>query len=96
MHLRTYVGDESPIKFSITAARSAPPVADLIVDGEYEPGNWSVIERISLDDFATTTIELPNAREFVDADGNLSIRVRWESDSTSHDAYIYEIRREED
>jgi hypothetical protein len=96
LHLKTYMGDASPIKFSITAARSAPPVAELIVEGEYDPDGWSVIERISLDDIATTTIELPNARDFVDADGNLSLRVRWESDSTGHDAYIYEIRREED
>jgi hypothetical protein len=95
LQLRTYVGDASPIRFSITAARSAPPVAELIVDGEYEPDGWSVIERINLDEIATTTIELPNIREFVDADGNLSLRVRWESDSTGHDAYIYEIRREE-
>ena len=96
LHLRTYMGDASPIRFSITAARSSPPVAELIVDGEYEPGNWSVIEQISLDDYATTSIELPNARDFVDADGNLSLRVRWESESTGHDAYIYEIRREEE
>ena len=96
LHLKTYMGDASPIRFSITAARSSPPVAELIVDGEYEPGNWSVIEQISLDDYATTTIDLPNARDFVDADGNLSLRVRWESDSTGHDAYIYEIRREEE
>ena len=96
LHLRTYIGDASPIRFSITAARSSPPVAELIVDGEYEPGNWSVIEQISLDDYATTSIELPNARDFVDADGNLSLRVRWESESTGHDAYIYEIRREEE
>jgi hypothetical protein len=56
----------------------------------------SIIERISLDRLSTTTVELPNAREFVNADGYLSLRVRWESDSMNHDAYIYEIRREED
>jgi hypothetical protein len=96
LHVQTYIGDASPITFSIAAALSAPPVAEVIVDGEYEPDSWSVIERISLDRLTTTTIELPNAREFVDADGNLNLRVRWESDSMSHDAYIYEVRREED
>ena len=96
LHVQTYVGDASPITFSITAALSAPPVAEVIVDGEYEPDSWSVIERISLDRQTTTTIELPNAREFVNSDGYLSLRVRWESDSMSHDAYIYEIWREED
>jgi len=96
LHVQTYMGDASPIAFSIAAALSAPPVAELIIEGEYEPENWSVVERISLDRLATTNIELPNAREFVDADGNLSLRVQWESDSMSHDADIYEIRREED
>jgi hypothetical protein len=96
LHLQTYVGDVSPISFSIATALSVPPDADVIVDGEYEPDSWSVIERIRVDGQATTTIKLPNAREFVNADGYLSLRVRWESDSMNHDAYIYEIRREED
>ena len=48
LHVQTYLGDTSPMVFSITAATSAPPDAELIVDGEYEPDNWSVIERISL------------------------------------------------
>jgi hypothetical protein len=96
LHVQTYVGDVSPISFSVAAAISAPPDAEAIVDGEYEPDKWSAIERISLSDLATATVELPNAREFVNADGYLSLRVRWESDSMNHDAYIYEIRREED
>ena len=95
LHLQTYVGDASPLVFSIKAATSAPPDAELIIDGEYEPDSWSVIESFSLNDLTTTTIELPNAREFVNADGYLSLRVRWESDSMSHDAHIYEIWREE-
>jgi hypothetical protein len=96
LHLQTYVGDAAPINFSIAAAMSAPPDAEAIVDGEYESDMWSVIKRISLGELATTTVELPNAREFVNADGYLSLRVRWESDSMNHDAYLYEIRREED
>jgi hypothetical protein len=96
LHVQTYVGDASPITFSVITAPSAPPDAEVIVDGEVEPDSWSVIERISLDELATTVIELPNAREFVNADGYLSLRLRFESDSTSHDAWIYEIWREED
>jgi hypothetical protein len=93
LHAQTYVGDVSPITFSITSAPSAPPDAELIIDGEYEPDSWSVIERIRLDNLATTSVELPNAREYVNANGYLSLRVRWESDSTAHDAYIHEIWR---
>ena len=96
LHVQTYMGDASPLVFSITAATSAPPDAELIIDGGSEPERWSIIERISMDGKATTTVELPNAREFVNADGYLSLRVRWESLSMNHDAYIYEIRREED
>jgi len=95
LHVQTYLGDSSNVTFSINTAPSAPG-SELIIDGEYEPGSWSVVKRISLDDLATTTIELPNAREFVNADGYLSLRARWESDSPNYDAYIYEIRREED
>jgi hypothetical protein len=95
LHLKTYVGDVSPITFSIATALSALPDAEVIVDGEYESDSWSAIESFSLNELTTTTIELPNAREFVDADGYLNLRVRWESDSDSH-AYIYEIWREED
>jgi len=96
LHLQTYVGDASLITFSIAAGLSAPPDAEMIIDGEYEPGSWSIIEGFSLNDLTTTIIELPNAREFVNADGYLSLRVRWESESMNHDAYIYEIRREGD
>jgi hypothetical protein len=95
LHVETFMGDASTITFSITTAPSAPG-AELIVDGEYEPDSWAVIERISLDDFALTTIELMNAREYVNANGYLSLRTRWESDSSSNDAFIYEIWREED
>jgi hypothetical protein len=99
LHLRAYVGDTSPIKFTIVAGMSAPPDAEVIVDGEYEPDHWSIIESFSIDDKETKRIELPNSREFVDADGYLNLRVRWdrwESDTMNQDAYIYEIQREED
>ncbi len=96
LHLKTYVGDTSPISFSIAAALSAPPGAEVIVDGEVEPDSWSVIQRITLDALSATTVELPSARAYVNADGYLSLRVRWESESMGHDAYIYEIWREVD
>ena len=95
LHVKTYVGDASPITFSITSATSAPPEAELIIEGEYESDTWSVIEMISMDDVATKTINLANSRDYVDADGYLSLRLRWNSDSMSHDALIYEIEREE-
>jgi hypothetical protein len=94
LHVQTYLGDASNVTFSVNTAPSAPG-SELIIDGEYEPDSWSVVRRISLDDLAPSTIELPNAREFVNADGYLSLRARWESDSPNYDAYIYEIRREE-
>ncbi|MGD8970392.1 MAG: hypothetical protein PVG01_03215, partial [Desulfobacterales bacterium] len=97
LHVQTYVGDVSPINFSVSAAISAPPDALLIVDGEIEPGRWSAVRPpISLDNIKTTPIELSNAREFVTADGYLSLRLRWESNTIDHDALIYEIWREED
>lgn len=96
LHLKAYVGDTSPIKFTMVAGMSNPPDAEVIVDGEYEPDHWSIIESFSIDDKETKSIELSNSREFVDADGYLNLRVRWESLSMNHDAYIYEIQREED
>lgn len=93
-HIQTYVGDASIVTFIVKTAPSAPGSA-LIIDGEHETGSWSVIERISLDSPATTAIELLNAREYVNADGYLGLRARWESGSPSYDAFIYEIWREE-
>jgi len=96
LHVQTFVGDSSLIDFSVLAAISAPPNALLIVDGEIEPGKWSAAwEPIRLGNLEQTTIKLSNAREFVTADGYLSLRLRWESDTIDHDAYIYEIWREE-
>jgi len=94
LHVQNYVGDASLVKISIATALSSPPDAELIVDGEAKPENWSVLERISLSDLRTTTIELPNVRGYVDANGHLSLRLRFISDSISHDAIIYEIWRE--
>ena len=94
IHVQTYVGDASIVTFFVKTAPSAPGSA-LIIDGEYEPGSWSFIRDISLDSPATTTIKLLNAREYVNADGYLSLRARWESGSPSYDAFIYEIWREE-
>ena len=97
LHVQTYVGDASPITFSVEARLSALPNADLVVEGEYEPDKWSMIDRTSLGDVqAVTIIELQNAREFVDADGHLNLRFRWESEPLNHDAYIYEIQRKQD
>jgi hypothetical protein len=96
LHVQTFMGDVSPITFSIAAALWAPSGTELIVDGEVEPDSWSVIKRIILDGKATTPFELPNARAYITADGYLSLRIRWESDSMINDAYIYEIRREEE
>lgn len=97
LHVQTYVGDVSPITFSVEAGLSALPNADLVIEGEYEPDKWSIIDRTSLGDVqAVTIIELQNAREFVDADGHLNLRFRWESDPLNHDAYIYEIQRKQD
>jgi len=96
LHLKAYVGDTSPTRFTMVAGMSAPPDAEVIVDGEYEPDHWSIIESFSIDDKETKSIELSNSREFVDADGYLNLRVRWEFGSMNQDAYIYEIQREED
>jgi hypothetical protein len=94
LHVQAYVADPSDFSFSIMAEASAPDaVADLIVDGEHEPDHWSEIERIGLDSLSTTTINLLNGRQYIDADGFLSLRVRWESGSLVHDANVYEIKR---
>ena len=97
LHIQAYAGETSAITFSI---KSGPygtgSQSELVVEGEREPDNWSLIRRISLDVVRTTDIELQNARQYIDADGLLSLRVRWESDSLNQDAYIYEIQRETD
>lgn len=95
LHFQTYMGDASIAMFSIEAALSSGGIeADLVVEGEGEPDNWSVIERINIDDtIKKENIELLNARRFINSEGYLSLRVRWESDSGPHDAYVYEISR---
>jgi hypothetical protein len=97
LHVKTYAGDASVFKLNIIAAPSDfGSASELIVEGEAETDNWSLIDRIILDSYGTRTIELLNARDYVDAEGHLNLRVRWESDSLLHDAYIYEISRETD
>jgi hypothetical protein len=96
-HFQAYAGDASHFNFSIRSGISTiGSNSELIVEGESEPDKWSPIERIPLDDISTTMINLSDARQYVDADGLLSIRVRWESDSDQLDAFIYEIRHETD
>lgn len=95
LHIKSYAGDESECIFSFQAATSAPGSnAEMIVEGETEPDIWSEIERTNLSDSPTETIvRIVNAREYVDANGELSFRFRWESDSVLHDAHIYDIQR---
>jgi hypothetical protein len=97
LHFLAYSGDTSGFQFSIRSGISAQGTnSELIVEGESEPDIWSPIQRIALDDTKTTMIDLQDARPYVNADGFLSIRVRWESDSDQLDAHIYEIRHETD
>lgn len=94
LHVQSYAGDSSDSIFSVKAALSAQGSgAELIVDGELEPDKWEEIQRISLDDPSTTTIELLNSRSYVNSEGLLSLRFRWVNNSPQidYDAYIYEI-----
>ena len=65
----------------------------LVLEGEQDSGAWAEITRISLDDIVKTTVDVPNAQSYADADGYINLRARWESESTSNDAQIYEITR---
>lgn len=94
LHVVVYKGDASVHRFSIEAALSAESLgALLIVEGEESaPGSWSEIERFDINGtIIRKDIELLNARHYINSDGYLSIRVRWESDVDLLDAYIYEI-----
>jgi hypothetical protein len=94
LHVQAYAGETSAIAFSITTGPYAPGSnSELIVEGEREPDSWSVIQRIGLDQLRTTDIDLQNARQYINANGLVSLRVRWESDSVNQDAYVYEIQR---
>jgi hypothetical protein len=93
LHLKSYAGDDS--NFSLTVRASASVVgagADMIIEGEIGPDQWSLIKRIGLTDApAETVIELRNARPYVSADAMLSLRIRWESNSLLNDTHIYEV-----
>lgn len=92
LHFQSYVGDSDYFAFSIQTEASAPGSV-LIIEGEQEPDSWADVTSIALDEATTTTVELPNAQPYVNADGFISLRARWESDSTNHDARIAEIVR---
>jgi hypothetical protein len=93
LHAVVYKGDASVHRFSIEAALSAESIgAVMVVEGEQAPDNWSEIERFDINGtIIKKNIELINARQFVNSNGYLSVRLRWESDSDQYDAYIYEI-----
>jgi hypothetical protein len=93
-----YLGDASTFTFSIETAQSMSGyTSELIIEGENSTDAWSEIERIPLTEDApgTDIIEWPDARQYVNADGWLSLRVRWEDHSEALEplvnGYIYEI-----
>jgi hypothetical protein len=93
-----YLGDATAFTFSMKTAQSMSGyTSELIVEGENSPDAWSEIQRIPLtqDTPGTDVIDLPDARQFVNADGWLSLRVRWEDHSAVLEplvnGYIYEI-----
>jgi len=95
LHLQAFAGDAPNFTFHVKTAPSSPgSQSEMFVEGEEEPDQWSLIERIPLDNMRTTPVILQNARRYVDADGYISIRIRWLSDSLVHDALIYEIWRD--
>jgi hypothetical protein len=95
LHLTAYVGDASYFSFSVDSALSGGnTTAELFVEGKTELGDWVLIEQFTLEDLRTHTIYLQNCRQYVDSDGFIHLRVRWESASAAHDAYLYEIWRE--
>jgi hypothetical protein len=93
VQFQSYVGDANQFNFSIQTEASEPG-SNLIIEGEQESGDWSSpIVSISLDAAATTTVTIPNAQQFVNADGMISLRARWEGTSPSYDARIDAITR---
>jgi hypothetical protein len=100
LHVQAYTGDASTyalsIEASLYAAPSAPVLedAELIVEGENEPDKWSLIHRFIINDaLRMENINLLNTRQYVNAQGYLSLRIRWEADSVYHDARIHEISK---
>ncbi len=92
LSLQSFVGDAAAVGFSIVTGKSQSGTF-LVIEGESEPDIWTEIKKISLDTDATTDINLPNTREFINADGYLSLRARWEGSSIYKDAYIYDVQR---
>ena len=93
-----YLGDASTFTFSIKTAQSRSGyTSELIIEGEKSTDAWLEIERIALteDTPGTNIIEWPDARQYVNADGWLNLRVRWEDHSQALEplvnGYIYEI-----
>jgi hypothetical protein len=98
LNVVAYLGDVSAFTFSIKTAQSLNGyTSELIIEGENSPDAWSEIDRIPLtqDSPGTDVIELSQAWQYVNADGWLSLRVRWEDHSEVLEplvnGYIYEI-----
>ena len=55
------------------------------------PISWSTIETIPLDVDKNVIITVPNAQNYVDANGYISLRARWINGWNWQDSYIYEV-----
>jgi hypothetical protein len=98
LNAAAYLGDASTFTFSIKTAQSMNNYSSmLIIEGENRSNSWLEIRHIALtgETPATNIIEVPDVRQYVNADGWLNLRVRWEDHSKVVDplanGYIYEI-----
>ena len=66
-------------------------VGSYTIDLETSPDTWLPVQTITLDLDKTVTISIPNAQNYLDANGYISLRARWTNGWNWHDALIFEI-----
>lgn len=66
-------------------------VGSYTIDLETSPDNWIPIQTIVLDLDKTVTISIPNAQNYLDTNGYISLRARWTDGWNWHDSLIFEV-----
>jgi hypothetical protein len=92
LHFVAFVGKDNRFTFKISTGASSPGSL-VLIEGETLPDTWQEIYRYKLDSAATKIITVINARQFVDANGYISLRARWVGGSDTDSCSIFEISR---
>lgn len=92
IHFKAYVGDADTFLFKIKLGASTPG-SRLAIQGLTTGGTGQLIKEINLDSNKTTTVKVINASQYIDIEGYINLRVRWEGGGDGDFATIFEMWR---